>query len=84
MCELFKFSKERSGKQYRTCFIPLVNLQLSVQLELQNHRMIEIGRDLWGSYSGVTQQGHLEQVAQDDVQVGFDCLQGGTLHHLAG
>lgn len=61
-----------------------MNLQLFVQLELQNHRMLEIGRDLWGSYSGVTQHSHLEQVAQDDVQVGSDRLQGGRPDHLAG
>ncbi|KAK4810494.1 hypothetical protein QYF61_004274, partial [Mycteria americana] len=51
-----------------------------------NHRMVEVGRDLWRS-SGPTplcQQGHLEPVAQDHVQTAFEHLQGGRLHNLPG
>jgi len=42
-----------------------------------NHRMLGVGRDLCGS-SGSTpppKQGHLQQDAQDLVQVGFEYLQ---------
>jgi len=40
----------------------------------QNHRIVGVGRDLWGSYSPtpLTKQGHLQQAAQDLIQVGFE------------
>jgi len=40
---------------------------------LQNHRMFGVGRDLCGSSSPtpLLKQGHLEQAAQDLVQVGL-------------
>jgi len=39
----------------------------------QNHRMLGVGRDLWGSYSPtpLPKQGHLQQAAQDLVQAGL-------------
>ena len=43
----------------------------------QNHRIVGVGRDLWGS-SGPTplpRQGHPEQAAQDLVQGGLEYLQ---------
>ena len=46
-----------------------------------NHRMVEVGRDLWRS-SGpnpLLKQGHLEPVAQDHVQMAFEYLQGWIL-----
>jgi len=52
----------------------------------QNHRMLGIGRDLWGS-SGPTplpKQGHLQQAAQDLVQVGLEYLQRRRLHSPSG
>jgi len=52
----------------------------------QNHRLTEVGRDLWRS-SGPTpliKQGHLEPVVQDHVQTGFEYLQGWRLHSLSG
>ena len=50
----------------------------------QNHRIVEVGRDLWRSSGPTTllKQGHLEQVVQDCVQTAFEYLQG--LHHLSG
>lgn len=42
----------------------------------QNHRMVEVGRDLYRS-SGpnpLLKQGHLKPVAQDHVQMIFHCL----------
>lgn len=54
-----------------------------VRIVLQNHRMIKVGRDLWGS-SGSTpllRQGHLGQIAQDRVQMAFDFLQWWRLHN---
>ena len=51
----------------------------------QNHRITE-GRDLCGSSSPspLPKQGHLEQAAQDLVQVGFKYLQRRRLHNLSG
>jgi len=48
--------------------------------------MGEVGGDLWRSYSPIPllKQGHLELVAQDHVQVAFDCLQEWRLHNLSG
>jgi len=39
--------------------------------ESQNHRMVEVGRDLCGSSSPtpLPKQGHLQQAAQDRIQV---------------
>jgi len=46
---------------------------LQTRLLSQNHRMVGVGRDLWGSSpTPLLKQGHLEQVAQDLVQVGFE------------
>jgi len=49
----------------------------------QNHRMVGVGKDLWGSSSPPTlpKQGHLEQAAQDLIQVGFEYLQRMRLHN---
>ena len=51
----------------------------------QNHRILGVGRDLWGSSSptDLPQQGHLEQAAQDLVQAGFEHLQRRRLHNLS-
>jgi len=46
-----------------------VDKELAAWLHPQRHRMVGVGRDLWGS-SGPTplpKQGHLEQAAQDLV-----------------
>jgi len=52
----------------------------------QNHRMVGVGRDLWGSSSPIPlpKQVHLEQTAQDLVQVGFEYLQRRRIHNLSG
>jgi len=59
----------------------------SLELQFsQNHRIVGVGRDLWGS-SGPTplpKQGHLEQAAQDLIQVGIEYLQRRRLHNLSG
>jgi len=54
--------------------------------ESQNHRMVGIGRDLCGSSSPtpLPKQGHLQQAAQDPVQVGLEYLQRRRLHSLPG
>jgi len=54
--------------------------------ESQNHRMVGVGRNLWGSSTPnpLTKQDHLEQAAQDLVQVGFEYLQRRRLHNLPG
>lgn len=49
---------------------------------MQNHRMAEVGRlevgtdDLWRSSvpTSLLKQGHLEQVAQDNIQMAFKYL----------
>jgi len=50
------------------------------------HRMAEVGRDLWRSSgpSPLLKQDHLEQVAQDHVQMASEYLQGWRLHSLFG
>jgi len=52
----------------------------------QNHRMVGVRRDLCGSSSPTTlpKQGHLQQAAQDLVQVGLEYLQKRRLHNLPG
>jgi len=59
---------------------------LSSAVSSQNQRGVEVGRELWRS-SGPTSllnQGCLEPVAQDHVQVAFEYLQGWTLCNLPG
>jgi len=48
--------------------------------------MIWVGRDLWRSSSSTSlpKQGHLDQVAQDLVQAGFEYLQRRRLHKPSG
>jgi len=52
----------------------------------QNHRIVGVGRDLWGSSSPapLPKQGHLQQAAQDLVQAGLEYLQRRRLHNLTG
>ena len=45
--------------------------------------MLGVGRDLCGS-SGLTPLDHLQQAAQEHVQVGLEYLQRGRLHSLPG
>jgi len=48
--------------------------------------MFAVGRDLWESSSPtrLPKQGHLQQAAQDFVQVGLEYLQTRRLHNLLG
>ena len=48
--------------------------------------MVEVGRDLCGSPSPIplSKKGHLQQAAQDLVQVGLEYLQRRRLHNLPG
>jgi len=52
----------------------------------QNHRMVGVGRHLCGSSSPtpLLKQGHLQQPAQDHVQMGLEYLQRRRLHSLPG
>ena len=52
----------------------------------QNHRMVGVGRDLRGSSSPtpLLKQGHLQQDAQDHVQVGFENLHRRRIHNTSG
>ena len=54
--------------------------------ELQNHRMVGVGRDLCRSSSPtrLTKQGHPEQAAQERIQAGLEYLQRRRLHSLPG
>ena len=54
--------------------------------ESQNHRMVGVGRGLCGSSSPnpLPKHGHIEQTAQDLVQVGFEYLQRKRLHSPSG
>jgi len=60
--------------------------ELDPEAHKQNHRTVEIGKDLW-TLSGPTtmlKQGHLEPTAQDCIQAAFQYLQGWRLHKLSG
>jgi len=59
-------------------------LWLESMAESQNHRMVGVGRKLWGSSSltPLPKQGHLQQAAQDLVQAGLEYLQRRRLHSL--
>jgi len=48
--------------------------------------MLGVGMDLWGSSrpTPLPKKGHLEQVAQDLVQAGFEYLQRRRIHNLSG
>jgi len=48
--------------------------------------MAGVGRDLCGSSSPtpLPKQGHLQQAAQDLIQVGLEYLQRRRLHNLSG
>lgn len=52
----------------------------------QNHRLVEVGRDVWrsSSPSPCSKQGELEQVAQGRVRSGFEYLQGWRDFNLSG
>jgi len=52
--------------------------------ESQNHRIVGVGRDLWGRSSPTPppKQHQLEQVRQDHVQAGFEHLQRRRVHVL--
>ena len=54
----------------------------SRQPNSQNHRVSGVGRDLCGpsSPTPLPKQGHLQQAAEDLVQVGFEYLQRRRLH----
>ena len=54
--------------------------------ESQKHRMVEVGRNHWGSSSPtpLPKQGRLEQAAQNLVQAGLEYLQRRRLHNLPG
>jgi len=63
-----------------------LNMQECILTRSQNHRMLGIGRDLFGSSSPtpLPKQGHLQQAAQDLVQAGLEYLQRRSLHNLSG
>ncbi|KAK4826745.1 hypothetical protein QYF61_010998 [Mycteria americana] len=54
--------------------------------QLLNHRMTEVGRDLWKASdpTPLLKQGHLDLLAQDYVQPPFEYVQGWRLHNLSG
>jgi len=65
----------------------MMKILISIAVFLsQNHRMVGVGRDLCGSSSPtlLPKQGHLQQAAQDLVQVGLEYLQRRRLHSLPG
>ena len=57
-----------------------------MSLQLQNHRMIEAGRDFGRSPGPTSQpkQGYLQPVAQDHVQMALEYLHRWRLHNLPG
>uniref|UniRef100_A0A8B9PTS4 Tectonin beta-propeller repeat containing 2 n=1 Tax=Apteryx owenii TaxID=8824 RepID=A0A8B9PTS4_APTOW len=65
---------------------PPIQFCLSLNNQSQNHRIAEVGRDLWRSSSPtpLLKQGHLEHIVQDRIQACFEYLQRRRLHNLSG
>jgi len=57
----------------------------TILTESENHRMLVVGRDLWGSSSPtpLPKQGHLQQAAEDLIQVGLEYFQRRRTHNLS-
>ena len=74
------------GCSHLLCFCCKCGLSTGQHYMSQNHRMVGVERDLWGSSSPIPlpKQGDLQQAAQDVVQVGFEYLQRRRLHNLPG
>lgn len=55
-------------------------------LGLQNHRKDQVGRELLrlSTPPSCWEKDQLKQIAQDRIQLGFDYLQGWSLHSLSG
>lgn len=54
------------------------------QRQLQNHKIVEAGKDLWRfSPPPCSEQGQLEQVAQDHIQSDGEYLQWWRLHKFS-
>lgn len=53
---------------------------------LQNHSLVEVGRDLWkpSDPTLLLKQGHLEPLAQAHVQTAFENVQGERFQNLFG
>ena len=85
--------QDAKWKCFRTCLVlfidfwSLVSKIWTVVFKVyQNHRMAEVGRDLWRWFSPTPlclKQGHLEQVAQNCVLLGFEHLQEWRIHNLS-
>ena len=77
----YQFSKH---KLLGWSFLTLICLM--VKYRTQNHRMVQVGRDLSGSSSPtlLPKQGHLQWAAQDLVRVGLEYLQRRRSHNLPG
>ena len=61
-------------------------MHTNLEITEQKHKTVEVGRDLWRSSSPapLLKVGQTEQVTQDHVQMGFECLQGWRLCILSG
>jgi len=84
-CLLRRGGAPAPGRSGSSCLpLPPLSALAECPTESQNHRMFRIGRDLWGSSipTPLPKQGHLQQAAQDLVQVGLEYLQRRRLHNL--
>ena len=63
-----------------------VNHLRKLLTDSRNHRIIEVGSDLWRSLgpTPLLKKGYLKLVAQDHVQMSFEYLQGWRLRNLSG
>lgn len=54
--------------------------------KLQNYRTGRVGRDIWRwpSPNLLPRQGQVEQLTQESIPVGFECLQRGKFHKSPG
>ena len=70
-------SRRKKRKESKTLNFKYLGMYYHRITESQNHRMVEVGRDLCGSSSPtlLPKKGHLQQAAQDLVQAGLEYLQ---------
>ena len=78
-------SLPNKNNNHQSCIVGVLDEFRNIT-ESQNSRTLGVERDLCGSLSPtpLPKQGHLEQAAQDRVQVGLEYLQRRRLHNLPG
>jgi len=78
--------KLNSQEKKKKAILPEPGGFIDFTKNVENHRMVGVGRDLCESSSPTVllNQGHLQQAAQDFVQAGLEYLQRRRLHNPSG